>query len=130
MSIEAAFREICTDMVEPENVWLTLYLRCPFYGGPEEGGWWGEDVMLIASQQFGFESDAEFAKAKVETLAKKLTDQAKRDHGDQCRRECDWLDERGLDDDFLPEVSGADSYFVKVETERGVNKGYGERHWS
>jgi hypothetical protein len=47
--------------------------------------------------------------------AKEMSEAATRAHGEQCNREMEWCDARGLDYDYLPEPDGPESYFTKVE---------------
>ena len=86
----------------------------PYYGGPEEGGWWGSDTQIVAYQHFQTEEQAELAKEKVKELAKELKEEAQRNFGNKCLFEMDWLEQRGLDSDFLPEVDGESEYYVIV----------------
>ena len=130
--MRAAFEALCKSATKPEHVYLSLYVNHPFYGGPEEGGWWGNDTVLEQSKHFNNREDAEEARVRVETLAKQETADAKNRYYQQCRRECDWLEERGLEDDgsVLPEVDGSSTYWVTVETERGSQEQRGDRYYS
>ena len=127
--LRAAFEFVCTNAVKREGVFLSVYRRSPFYGGPEEGGWWGEDVILEEYQAFDFVPDAELALRAISQAVVNETHFAKQAYNDQCRRECDWLEERGLDDSALPEVNGPDSYFIRIETTRGSFESTGGRHY-
>lgn len=115
MSTKEAFFTVCDDAQPAESHYLSLYVSVPYYGGPEEGGWWGSDTLLVAYKHFNTKEAMEAAKAKVEALAEELNEQAKRDFGDQCLLEMEWLDARGLDADYLPEVDGESSYWVTTE---------------
>jgi len=129
MSTASAFQAICKDALQVQGVFVSLYRREPYYGGPEEGGWWGEDIVLEESQRFSFEEDAQTAKERIEKLIEIMNTTAKKDWGEACRRECDWLDERGLDADFLPETNGPTRWFVRVENVRGDSESQGCRHY-
>ena len=107
--------------------YLSLYERIPFYGGPEEGGWWVEDTILEASKRFSSVERAESARRRVEELAKKNTEEAQAAYGDQCNRELDWLEERGLEANFLPEPDGPSQYFVVIEQRKGSLESQGTR---
>jgi hypothetical protein len=71
----------------------------------------------------------EAARAKVEALAIELNEQARRDFGEQCLREMAWLEARGLDSDYLPEVDGESSYSVVTEDVPGSMVSQGCRHY-
>jgi hypothetical protein len=129
MSLQEAFFGICKDAIPAKAYYVSLYLNQPFYGGAEEGGWWGNDTVLIAYQQFPTEEAAQAAREAVEKLASELNTQARREFGEQCQREMEWLESRGLEADYLPEVNGEDSYFVAVEYEAGEQVCRGNRHY-
>lgn len=124
------FFKICSEAKASESHFCSLYVSEPFYGGPEEGGWWGNDTRLIASQEFNSIELAEMAENAIKELAEKANQDAKRDFSEQCRAEMDWLEARGLDADYLPEVSGEAKYFVRIETQSGSNESEGCRHYS
>lgn len=128
--IKEAWEQICKDAQEPDGVWLTMYCDYPFYGGPEEGGWWGTDCVLQETMYFQFENDANGTKEIVQKRAEELNELAKRRFGDRCLQELEWLDARGLDSDYLPEPDGEEKYFVVVEKQRGSFEHHGDRQWS
>lgn len=127
--INSAFHAICTESTEPERIWLSLYRVDQYYGGPEEGGWYGSDYVLTASQQFTTHGALDAAATRITALANDLTDQGKRAFGENCLRETEWLDARGLDDDFLPEPDGPTRYVVIQEEVRGSSESQGPRHY-
>lgn len=129
MSTKEAFFTVCDDAQPAESHYLSLYVSVPYYGGPEEGGWWGSDTNLVEYKHFDILESLEAAKAKVDALAAELNEQAKRDFGDQCLREMEWLDARGLDADYLPEVDGESSYWVTTEDVPGSMSRQGCRHY-
>ena len=122
VEIQHAFHEVCKEAKLRENCFVSLYRIVPFYGGPEEGGWWGEHRMLQSYQAYPTFEQAMAAKEVVEELCKKMNENARKDYGDQCLKEMQWCDERNLDYDSLPEVNGEDSYFVVVEKTPGSNE--------
>ena len=128
-AIEQAFFEACDKAEKAEGHFVSLYVDAPYYGGPEEGGWWGSDTHLVATAAYPTKAQAEAAKAAADALAKELSDQARRDYGEFCNRQMDWLDARGLDADYLPEVDGESSYTVVVEDQPGVHARRGCRHY-
>lgn len=128
-SLTEAFFSVCSEAKPAAESHVSLYCAAPYYGGPEEGGWWGEDVTLCASQCFNSDEAAEAARAAVLALAEKLNLQARTEFGQQCQAETAWLESRGLDDSFLPEVSGQAEYFVRVEDVAGASASQGCRHY-
>ena len=126
--IKQAFDKICTEQVEPDYWYVSLVELCPYYGGPEEGGWWGTDTHLVAFQQYPSKELAEAASTKIQVLAKELSTNAQRSYGEQCLRETEWLEARGLDDSFLPAPDGPSEYRVYVSeqlpTERRGSRQY------
>ena len=126
--VAAAFHQLCAAAERPTRHFVVLMERAPYYGGPEEGGWWGEDHIVCAYQEFTSAEAAETVKSQVEALAQELTKTAERRHGDQCLRETEWLDARGLDDNYLPEPDGASAYYVIVADAVPENS-YGTRYY-
>ena len=123
------FFKVCSKAKPVESHFCSLYVSEPFYGGPEEGGWWGHDTRLIASQEFNSIELAEMAENAIKELAEKANQDAKRDFSEQCRAEVDWLEARGLDADYLPEVNGEATYFTCVETQSGSLEHQMDRHY-
>jgi hypothetical protein len=119
--IHEAFHRVCLQAKAPETWYVCLMEKAQFYGGPEEGGWWGTDTFLSAYQEFPTEEAAEAAAEEVRKLADELSKQSRREHGRQCLRETEWLEARGLDADYLPEPDGPSEYHVLVS--RGLPEG-------
>lgn len=109
-----AFHRICDEAKQTSGQYLVLAENCPFYGGPEEGGWWGNDHIVISYQRFETEEAVMEAKQKVDRLAKELTEESRRNHNEYCARQMEWLEVRGLDSDFLPEVDGESNFVVYI----------------
>jgi hypothetical protein len=126
--INEAFNQVCKTAQKAEGSFVTLMESIPFYGGPEEGGWWGHDEHIIAYQHFTTLEQAESAKAQVELLAVEMNKQSKREYGDKCLRDIEWLEARGLDADFLPEVDGESKFFIIV-SEGLPEETRGSRHY-
>ena len=125
--MKQAFFEICREAKPAKASYVSLYISMPFYGGPEEGGWWGRDVELVASQRYASEEAAEAAAEAVRGYAAKLSKEAKDQFNAGCASEMEWLEARGLDADFLPEVDGEADYFVAVEDSPGSQASEGSR---
>jgi hypothetical protein len=128
-NLSEAFLTVCNSAKVPETNVLSLYIKVPYYGGPEEGGWWGSDNTLVAYQAFNTEEELNAAKTKVEEMVEQLNKQARTDYGNHCLRQTEWLDARGLDDSYLPEVDGEESYFLVVEETPGSRNSRGCRHY-
>ena len=113
--ISAAFHAIAPNANTPFPYAVTLYVSVPYYGGPEEGGWYGRDVKVVAWSEYPSEWAANAAAAQMAEKAREMSETATRAHGEQCNREMEWCDARGLDYDYLPEPDGPETYFTKVE---------------
>ena len=125
--MKAEYFEVNPYATPAKYCYLSLYERIPFYGGPEEGGWWGEDVILVASMHYKTMEDAVAAKNKIEETARRNNEEAQAAYGRQCNKELEWLEERGLEANFLPEPDGPLTYFVAIEEERGSLTSEGSR---
>ena len=112
--LRAAFEKVCREAIQAAGHYVSLMERAPFYGGPEEGGWWGEDVHVVAYQHFDTKEAAQAAAAQVIVLANELIEESRKSHGEQCLREMDWCDVRGLEADYLPEPDGPSTYYVEM----------------
>lgn len=126
--LKAAFEQVCKDAQASTGFYVTLWRKEPFYGGPEEGGWWGHDLIVEAYQKFATYEAAAAARDAVAKLAEELTEEARKGFGDQCLREMAWCEARGLDADYLPEPDGEESYFVTASAEYPENE-IADRHW-
>lgn len=126
--IKEAFEQVTNDFVPAERHYLILLQDIPFYGGPEEGGWWGSDSVVIAYKEYCSEALAEAAKQSVLALASELNAEEQRNYGQQCLNECEWLEARGLDADYLREPDGPSEYRVVISDTIPENS-YGERQY-
>ena len=130
--IQAAFHSVCAAPAPSDRGarrYVSLYRQERFYGGPEEGGWWGTDWILIESREYMTAAAARAAAAAAERLAAQLTREAVAAHSARCAAECDWLDARGLDADTLPEPDGPDSFSIMVERSPGQFQSRGPRNY-
>jgi len=129
--ISQAFADICNEARVAHRVYLSLYRSDSWYGGPEEGGWWGHTTSVVAYQDFPSVEAAEAAKVRVEQLAEQLTKDAERSYGDLCLRQIAWCDARGIDDPntVFGEVDGHADFFVQVEGELGSSEHSDDRHY-
>ncbi len=126
--LQEAFDLVCREAKRAEGHYVSLLAHVPRYGGPEEGGWWTTDVRVVAYQWFATEEAANAACVEVEKLAERLTSESRKEFGDQCLREMEWLDARGLDADYLPEPDGETVYAVVV-TEGLPSESFGPTHY-
>jgi hypothetical protein len=115
--IQAAFDAVCADAQTPETFYVCLVESCQCYGGPEEGGWYYQDNNLVAFQGFSTEELATAAADKIKALAEELQNQSRREYGEHCLRQMEWLEARGLDADYFPEDDGPSEYRVFVSDE-------------
>lgn len=125
-----AFLTICSEAKSIEGTYVSLYVKVPFYGGPEEGGWWGSDIELIAYEQCFSKEVAEVLIQTIKNLVEELNKDAKSAWGEQCQRENEWLEVRGLGADYFPECDGREEYFVALESVLGSSVSQGERQYS
>ena len=128
--IKAAFEALCADAHQAAASYVSLYVTPPFYGGPEEGGWWGSDDELVSYQRCSNEVEAKALSEKVQELAVKMSKDARDNFNRHCAQECEWLEERGLDDDYLPQPDGEERYWVATESRPGERVSQGDRHYS
>lgn len=126
--MDKEFYEICKNASPAGKYYVSLYAKSQYYGGHEEGGWWGTDIHLVASQEFSTLASAEVALEQIQTLAKQRTDDERDRYGKRCIEQLAWLDERGLDADYLPDEA-PDTYFVVVEERVGSRESQGVRHY-
>ena len=95
MSIQDAFFQVCNEAQPASPCYVSLYVNTPFYGGPEEGGWWGHDSHLLAYEKCQSEEEASAKREKVLALAEELNREALREYGEYCQRTMDWLENAG-----------------------------------
>lgn len=120
--VRSAYEKLCADAEKAEGRYVSLYTRQQCYGGPEEGGWW-YDVWILESTAYVPTLDtADKLKAAIEKDAEEMTIQARASYGEYCKREMEWLDERGLDADYLPEPDGPEEYHVLIEEHPGQSE--------
>lgn len=129
--IASAFGSVIKDATPCASYYVVLWRIVPFYGGPQEGGWWGEDRIPESYKEYSTMDAARQACDQVIETARQLGKEARRAHAEKCGRELDYCEARGIDDanSVFGEVNGADRYWVTVETEL-PEKRFGEREWS
>lgn len=127
--LNEAFFSVVKEAEIARSTFISLYIRTPYYGGPEEGGWWGADCKLVAYHRCQSAIEAEAVLEKVEKLAVELNDESRRDFGRACVAQTAWLEARGLDGDWLPEVGGEATYLVVTEDWPGSIASTGTRQY-
>jgi hypothetical protein len=130
-AIFEAFHRIVSTPITPVSAYVVLWRSEPFYGGPQEGGWWGSDTLVEAFERVNTREEAEALCERIETLADELTADAARAHGRGCRAQLDWCEARRIDDSnsVFGEDHGPTTYFVTVEDHPPRDQ-HGEREWS
>lgn len=126
--IKKAYEEVIQDHQKINPCYVVLWKRVPFYGGPEEGGWWGEDIIPEAYHACDNDEIGYALEKKVRNYAEFASKEAKRKFGEYCLSTMAQLEARGLDAEYLPEPDGEESYFVTVQPDF-PKPSYGSRHW-
>ena len=126
--VEDAFDQTVQNPEVAQNHYLCLLQKFTYYGGPEEGGWYGTDHTLVKYKMFNTKEQAEQAQNKVNELAEQLSREARKEFGQHCLNEIEWCENRGLEPDFLPEPDGPDEFYTVVADHIPQNS-YGPRHY-
>jgi hypothetical protein len=126
--LQAAFDEVCRNAKVAEGWYVSLMCSESYYGGPEEGGWWGTNRHVVAYQYFSTEEAANAACEEVKKLARKLEEDSRKSYGQQCLAEMEWLDNHDLEADYLSEPDGPESYYVSV-TQEIPGESRGQTHY-
>lgn len=134
-STQDAFYQLCQDATkieERERRYVSLYREVQYYGGPEEGGWWGTDMVLESYYRCTHAEQAEQVAEQVQKLADQMTEDARRAHNEHAAAQVDYCESRGIDDIdafYGREEDGPDAWHVITESYPGVNESYGPRHY-
>ena len=116
-----AWNEIIEDKEVAQECYLSLYEEIPYYGGPEEGGWWGHLHILKQYCKCPTLDYAEELRKKLEIHCKELTEEAKRANGEHCLHYIQQAEARNEDvDDYG--YDGPMSYYVIIESVAGQNQ--------
>jgi hypothetical protein len=108
--------------------WVSLYAIEPFYGGPEEGGWWGKDQRLVWWKAYSNKHEAEQTMRKIEAFIKMFNSIERTNWYIQCEKELDIADAIGMNVNRLfGETSGPMEYECFVEENLGSNENHGSR---
>lgn len=128
--LREAFEQVVEErkQVPPPETWVVvLWEDTQYYGGPEEGGWYGWDHQPVEYAVYQDEETAQAVAAKVQERARELSELSRRRYGERCLEELAWLEARGLDADYLPERDQT-HYHVSVDNEVPTAR-YGARHY-
>lgn len=130
-NILEAFKTVIPNATLAKPHYIVLWKRIPFFGGPEEGGWFGSDDIPEAYYRVSTLEAAEALRLQIKAKAKEMSADASRAHGEGCLNQLAWCEERGVDDSnsVYGEDAGAESYYVTVQEEI-PEASYGERHYS
>jgi hypothetical protein len=113
--MQDAFNARVKKAIEASHDWyIVLVEEYQSYGGPEEGGWWRNHRTVSAYKQCANQEEAELLKAEIEKLAAELSAESRKEYGERCCRELNWLEARGLDADYLPEPDSETTYSVLI----------------
>jgi len=131
MSIRDAFAQLAESPVLAGRFYVVLWRDIPFYGGPEEGGWWGTDSVPEAFQECPSLEAATALAERMWDLADKLTEEASNEHGRGCLSRLAWCEERGIDDSnsVFGEDDGPERWRITVQEGIPVAT-EGDRHYS
>jgi hypothetical protein len=123
-----AWDEIIEDSEVAQECYLSLYENVPYYGGPEEGGWWGYLQILQKYCKCSSHKQAEMLSDKLRKHCEELTEDAKKADGEDCLRHMERADRRGEDvsDDGY---EGPSTYFMQIESIPGQNQNTTRSHY-
>lgn len=127
--LQEAWDELTENAETGEECYVSLYRDVSFYGGPEEGGWWGTDSILV---EYKFCASRQAAEELVKAMQVKVAELVREDvtaWGEQCLVELDAAAERGIDPEELPEMDGPDGFHVLIESFPGQHAYRGCRHY-
>jgi hypothetical protein len=127
-----AFYALVADIQPAAKSYISLYVTLPFFGGPEEGGWWGSDTELVAFAEVSNGVEANAIRDKVVELAEQMSKDAKDRFNRQCATEVEWVEQHDpMADvaDYYPEVDGEETYWVATESTPGSMVSQGSRHY-
>lgn len=132
MNMEDAFWQVCADAEVPERPCVSLYKISRWYGGPEEGGWWGTTVALVSYLRCTTRDEAQDRANAVQDFARKATEEARKANANMCLSQCEAAWARGMDpDEMYPgEPDDADEFVVYVENVPGEHQYQSSKFYS
>lgn len=132
MTIDEAFWRTCADAVLPRKAYVSLYKSIRWYGGPEEGGWWGTTTTLEGYVLCHTMEEAWARARAVVSFAEEMTREAREAYGRMCLEQCEAAWARGMDPDDMygSEPDAPEEYSVEVEEELGSHVYSSDRYYS
>jgi len=123
-----AWNEIIEDREVAQDCYLSIYQCESYYGGPEEGGWWGYLHILKEYCKCSSREAAEMLMEKLQERCKQLNNEAKIADGEDCLRHMERADRRGEDvsDDGY---DGPSTYYMTIESVPGENQVTTKSHY-
>lgn len=123
-----AWNEIIEDSEVAQECYLSLYENVPYYGGPEEGGWWGYIQILLKYCKCSSYAQAEMLSDKLRKHCEELTEEAKKADGQDCLRHMERADQRGEDvsDDGY---DGPSTFYLQIESMPGEHQNTTRSHY-
>lgn len=123
-----AWKEIVEDSEVAQECYLSLYENAPYYGGPEEGGWWGHLQILKEYCRCTSRQAAELLMHKLQDRCEQLNRELRIADGDDCLRHMKRADQRGEDvDDYG--YDGPSTFYMIIEAIPGQNQNTTMRHY-
>lgn len=126
MDLREIFHAVCENAQQSEGKYLCLMARVPYYGGPEEGGWWGED-HIVESYQF-CENQVILDKilTEINELVRKENEETKTAYNRFCSDEWERDDSDGPDS--LAVLNGPSELFIEIQDNVPQSR-YGNRYY-
>ena len=128
--IEQAFYALVSETDKP--YYVVLWEARQYYGGPEEGGWYGYDYIVASYKRVDSLLVAENLAARIHLLAKNMSKQSRDEYYRRCLEECERADAAGEDptDYYGGDVyESPSSFYVTVEEEMPESH-FGNRYYS
>ena len=131
MSIQEAFMKLVERPISCGKWYVVLWKEMQFYGGPEEGGWWGWDSVPESYVVVNTREEAIALAKRIVGLAAELSREAIMEHGRVCIAQLEHCEARGIEDSnsVFGEVGGPDRYKVRISNKLPRAR-YGDRQWS
>jgi len=123
-----AWDEIMADAQEAEECIVSMYSVERYYGGPEEGGWWGNLFILQKYVRCSNRDAAEKLQHKLQERCEELNREEQQRDSEDCLRHCERAWSRGEDvDDYG--YDGPSTYHVLIEKFPGENQQTERSHY-
>ena len=127
--IERAWDRVVEDATKAEGCYVVLFCDRPYYGGPEEGGWWGTDNLVVSYRRCSTQEEAEAILTKMDEEVKNLNREADLDHGHLCLAQCARADAMGVEVESLYGEDSGSLRFRATITQELPRDYYGNRFY-